>query len=147
MNWIYKGKPLKKVPKDAYGFVYSVTYLGGTTDEIKNFKFYIGKKVLEFSKKKRLTIKEKKLPENKRKRFKIEKKESDWQDYWGSSILLLNDVEKYGKKNFERRIISFYYDKINLTYGETETQFRFDVLRNDTWNISILGKFFRGKIK
>lgn len=140
MSWIYKNRVLTRLPKDAYGFVYIIQHTPSA-------KFYIGKKSLEFSRKKRLTLKEKKLIENKRKRFKIETKQSDWKDYWSSSLSLKEDIEKYDKKNFRRKILKFYTDKINLTYGEMEWQFKLDVLRKDTWNMSIGGKFFRGKIK
>lgn len=147
MKWIYNGKTKFSIPENAYGFTYKISYVGKNTEEIKNNKFYIGKKCLEFSKKKRLTKAEKALPENKRRRFKIDKSESDWKDYWGSSKNLLEDVQKYGKKNFKREILEFYPDKINLTFAEVKEQILQDVLNKDTWNISIGGKFFKGKIK
>lgn len=147
MEWIYKNKKKFEVPKDAYGFIYKITYIGDNKEDINKGKEYIGKKVLSFSRKKKLTKAEKKLPENKRKRFKIDTKESDWKEYWGSSILLLQDIEKHGKKNFKREILSFHKDKTNLTYYEVKEQVLRDVLIKDTWNISILGKFFKGKIK
>lgn len=148
MKWLYKGKPKFAIPKNAYGFVYSITYVGEPIEgEIASNKYYIGKKALHFSKKKRITKKEKLASGNNRKRFKIDVTESDWKTYWGSSTLLLKDIEKYGEKNFERRIIRFCFDKINLTYVEMEYQFKFDILRTDSYNISIGGKFFKGKIK
>lgn len=147
MKWIYKGKTKFDIPENAYGFLYIITYTGKSTDEISKGRFYIGKKCLEFSKKKKLTIKEKQLPENKRKRFKIDVTESDWKDYYGSSKNLIADIEKFGVKNFKREILQFCEDKINLTYAETKEQILRDVLNKDTWNISIGGKFFKGRIK
>ena len=153
MTWIYKGKEInitQNLPKDsrnAYGFIYKISYIGDTKEGITKGKFYIGKKALSFSKKKRLTIKEKKEPENKRKRFKIDVRESDWRDYQGSSLNLQKDIAIYGEENFTKIILFFCEDKINLTYKEMELQFQYDVLRTDSWNISIGGKFFKGKIK
>lgn len=148
MIWKYRGKKVTKIPEGAYGFVYCITYIGEYKEGvIDTNKFYIGKKALSFSKKKRLTLKERRLPENKRKRFKIDTKESDWKTYNGSSLSLQKDIELYGEKNFRKDILCFCPDKINLTYKEMELQFKYDVLRTDSWNMSIANKFFRGRIK
>lgn len=148
MSWKLLGshKTISVAPKDAYGFVYVIIYTGKSNDEIHEGKFYVGKKSLEFTRRKLMTKKDKLIVENRRKKYKIETKDSGWQDYWGSSTKLITDIERYGEENFDRRILKFYPDKINLTYGEMEYQFLYDVLRTDTYNLSIGGKFFKGRI-
>ena len=88
-GWKYKGKYLKEIPEEYFGFIYKIiNKLTGC--------FYIGKKYFELSNRKKLTKKEKLLPENKRKRYKVVKTDSKWLHYWGSSLPLLADINQYG---------------------------------------------------
>jgi hypothetical protein len=140
MEWIYKGKPLKQVPEGYVGFVYMIV-------NNANGFIYIGKKVFNFTRKVKLTKKDKLLPENKRKKFKVVISDSKWQDYWGSSATLLADLEIYGKESFSREILMFCRDKTELTYKEVWYQFHYDVLNRNSYNNTILGRFYKKKIK
>lgn len=140
MAWKYKGKNIKEsdIPEDAYGFIYNIV-----CKETK--KFYIGKKVLFFKRKKRLTKAEKLLPENKRKTFKTTVSASDWENYWGSCKDLLEDVKRLGEDKFTKTIIEFCPDKKRLTFKEVEYQIKNDVLTSNSYNGNILSRFFREK--
>ena len=85
-----------------FGFVYMIKNL-------INGMFYFGKKQFSFRKRHRLKS---------RKNAKIKIKKSDWEDYWGSSKILLEDIQKYGKENFERTIIKLCKTKSEQTYYE-----------------------------
>lgn len=76
-EWKFNKKILqeKDIPEGAIGFIYKIT-------RKKDQKIYLGKKSLISSRKKRLTKKEKLLPENKRKTFKQVISDSGWKDYW-----------------------------------------------------------------
>jgi len=71
-------------------------------------------------------------------------KESDWKTYYGSNKYLKEDIEKYGKEEFERYIIKLAPSKKLLTYYETQMQFMYQVLEKPElyYNDNILGKFF-----
>jgi hypothetical protein len=102
------------------GFVYCIT-------NKLNGKFYIGKKFFW------TTLKRKPLKGKKNKRH--ERIETDWRDYWGSSKALLEDVEKFGEKNFHREIIVLCKTKWECAYDEAYFQFRERVLlRDDSYN-------------
>ena len=89
--WFYENKEVKELP-ECVGFVYQIT---NTT----NGRMYIGKKLARFKRSRRPL----KGRRNKR-RYTVS---SDWEYYYGSSDLLLADVEKLGKDNFKREIL-FY---------------------------------------
>jgi hypothetical protein len=119
MNWI-------NIPdniEDYLGFVYVVTNL-------QNNKKYIGKKVF-WNKIRRKPLKGK-------KRVRLDKKESDWKDYYGSSNKLLSDVEKYGKDNFKREIIILCKSKFELSYFELLEQIKNNVLLDDNYYNEII---------
>ena len=92
MHWTYKGKEVKELPDWVAGFVYEIT-------NTKNGRKYVGKKLAKFRRSRRPL----KGRINKR-RYTVP---SDWQDYFGSSNALLEDVEKIGKQHFKREIL-FY---------------------------------------
>ena len=121
-----------------YGYIYKTTH-------IPTGKFYIGKKAYTFRKKKKLTKKE--LAEIKTRgrkpKFKIEIVESDWKTYFGSSADLKADIEKYGKEQFKVEKLIECTSRKSLSYWEVYYMFKFDVLRNDTYNGNILGRFYR----
>ena len=84
MHWTYKGKEVKELPDWVAGFVYEIT-------NTKNGRKYVGKKLAKFRRSRRPL----KGRINKR-RYTVP---SDWQDYFGSSNALLEDVEKiWGRK-------------------------------------------------
>lgn len=137
-QWKYKNKYVKEIPEGYVGFIYLIT-------NNLNGWIYVGKKVFNFNRKKKLTKKEKLEPENKRKKCKIVTTDSKWEDYWGSSKTLQEDIDKYGKENFTRTIICYCTDKRELTYKEVWWQFKYNVLEVDSYNFSILGRFFKKK--
>ena len=88
-------------PDNTFGFVYRVTH-------ILTGKSYIGKKVLYFQRKVKLTKKDLELYEGvvgRKPSYKLAIKESNWQDYWGSNKLLKEVMELEPIENFERCII------------------------------------------
>ena len=140
-NWLYHGQEyltLEDFPENCIGFVYKI-YNADTG------KIYIGKKILRNLLTKKLTLKEKESwskPGKVPSKTKIVK-ESDWAKYYGSCKPLLEDVKVLGPHKFKREIIEFCFSKKQLTYWETYYQFQYDVLATDSYNETILGKFFR----
>ena len=118
VNWTYQGKPLETLPEECVGFVYLIT---NTTTG----RMYIGKKLARF-KRSRPPLKGKK---NKRRHTV----ESDWQDYYGSSDLLTEDVNKLGKEKFTREILHLCKSKGECNYIEAKEQFARGVLESDDY--------------
>lgn len=148
INWTYKKKKITCLEdidnyEDIVGFVYKITR---KKSEHGPAKIYIGKKILHHSRKVRITKKEK-LVSSTRKVFKKVIKESDWKTYWGSSDLLKADMKIIPEQYFIREIVEFCHSKKYLAYCEVEHQIKEDVLRKDTYNGNILGKYFRKDLK
>ena len=121
MNWSYQGLELTELPDDCVGFVYLITNL-------TNNRKYVGKKLSKFSKTTYKTVKKKDgTKKKKRVRTKID---SDWQEYFGSSIELNKDVESLGKENFTREILYFCKSKAECSYIEAREQFARKVLES-----------------
>ena len=118
VNWTYQGKPLETLPEECAGFVYLIT---NTTTG----RMYVGKKLARF-KRSRPPLKGKK---NKRRHTV----ESDWQDYYGSSDLLTEDVNKLGKEKFTREILHLCKSKGECNYIEAKEQFARGVLESDDY--------------
>jgi hypothetical protein len=136
--WIYKGSEFTSdMIKDNIAFVYIIT-------DTTNGKKYIGKKVFHFKKT---------MPPLKGRKNKRHKKvDSDWQSYYGSSKVLLKEIEEKGKDKFEREIVSLHPNKTEANYHEMKLQFMLDVLeaRNDAgermfYNENINCKFYPSK--
>jgi hypothetical protein len=140
-NWLYeKGEitDISQFKTGAVGFIYKIT--NNTTG-----KFYIGKKILENRLSKKLTKKEI-LEWNKPGRIpkkKVEKKESNWINYWGSSKTLLADLQLQGKGDYTREILRVCSTRKELSYYEVYYQIKLEVLHIDTYNDNIAGKWFR----
>jgi len=108
-DWMYNGESFSSsMVGDYFGFVYRITNLINEYD-------YVGRKY--FKTKRKL----KPLIGRKNKRHKI--KETDWQNYWGSSKRLLEDIEKHGKHNFKREIICLCSSRGQTNYMEAKIQF------------------------
>ena len=108
-NWIYNGESFtSSMVGDYFGYVYRIT------NSINGYD-YIGRKYFKTVRKLRPLI------GKKNKRHKI--KETDWQDYWGSSKRLLEDIEKHGKHNFTREIICLCDTRGQTNYMEAKIQF------------------------
>lgn len=124
MTWYYKDNEITELPDDCIGFVYLITCLD-------TGRKYIGKKLAKFTKTKVKTVK---LKNGTKKKKKIrEKIDSDWMQYYGSSIELSNDVEILGKENFKREILHFCTSKAMCSYLEAKYQFSYGVLESDDW--------------
>tara|TARA_Y100000361_G_scaffold76829_1_gene67988 strand:+ start:491 stop:940 length:450 start_codon:yes stop_codon:yes gene_type:complete len=142
-NWIYQNQEVDTVsdfPDHTYGFVYKITHL-------PTGKKYIGKKILFFTRKVKLTKKD--LLEfegvvGRRPAYKLAVKESDWKTYWGSNKEILELVKTEPADNWEREILAAADSKKLLTYYETKFQMIYQVLEkpDEFWNDNILGKFY-----
>jgi hypothetical protein len=114
MTWTYRNQPVLALPEDSVGYVYLIT------NYFEN-RYYIGKKLGKFSKTKYKMHTQK---NGKKVRKKIKSTiESDWQDYWGSSKELLEDIERLGKSHFRREILYFCKSKAECSYIEAKEQF------------------------
>ena len=129
--WKYKNKEIidEDIPKKTIGFIYIII------NKLNNKK-YIGKKLLTKAVYKTVNKVKKKI-----------RKESNWKDYYSSSDILLDDIEKNGKENFERIILHFCISKTELNYLEEKLQYQFEVLENDNWyNSNIRARIFKERI-
>jgi hypothetical protein len=144
MEWIgLKGEPISTIsdfPDNTFGFVYRIVHK-------PTGKAYIGKKVLYFNRKVKLTKKDLALYEGvvgRKPSYKLVIKESNWLDYWGSNKLLKEVMDLEPIENFERHIVKTAPSKKLLTYYETQMQFVHQVLEkpDEYYNDSILGKFY-----
>jgi hypothetical protein len=124
MTWYYNGTEVSELPEDTVGFVYLIT---NTT----NGKMYVGKKLAKFAK---TTYKVVKLKNGNKKRKKIKTKiDSDWQQYYGSSPNLTEDVNKLGNGNFKREILYYCKSRSECSYYEAREQFSRRVLESDDY--------------
>jgi hypothetical protein len=129
--WMYNGKPFESVDiEDYFGFVYLI-------ENKLNGKKYIGRKYLwQF-----------RTPKGKKRKVKSE---SDWKNYYGSCPELKEDIDKIGRENFSRTILSLHKTKGKTNFGETSQLFKCDVLTESLdngepafYNSNILGRFYR----
>lgn len=139
-DWYYKtNKAITDVAQlpnsdELEGFVYKIT-------NVITGKFYIGKKSLWSVRKKKISLRAKKTTGT-RKTFERVTKESDWKNYYGSSKDLKDDVNRLGKTAFKREILELCKSKKYLSYAEFAWQVKLDVLRADSYNGNILGRWF-----
>lgn len=136
-QWLYEQKEFTDSSK-YFGFIYLIT------NNLNN-KIYIGRKYFTSAK----TKKPLKGRVNKR-RSRIE---NDWKEYWGSSPILLNEIEKVGKENFTRQILRLCKTRGEVNYWEAKYMFEFEVLsaklpngENKYYNENIMMKFTRRNI-
>jgi hypothetical protein len=119
--WTFNNSIVEELPEDCVGFVYLIT---NKTTQRK----YIGKKLAKFSKTTYKTVTQK---NGVKKKKKIKSKiDSDWMEYYGSSIELNKDVEILGKENFAREILYFCKSKAECSYVEAREQFTRRVLES-----------------
>lgn len=137
IHWTYQGKSVKTLadtPEGSIGIIYMVKNL-------TNGKFYVGRKSFISKRKKRLTPKEKALPGNSRKTFKIEETETKWQTYTGSCKPLNEDIKN--GDTYVKEIVRFCFNKKQLTYYELKAIICTDCLeRADCYNGNVAGKIF-----
>lgn len=118
--WLHKGKELKEVPENIYGFVYKIspinTKLFGEIYYIGCKSFYnttnpkISKKKANelYSGKGRKPTRQKKV------------KESDWKTYISSSKKLQGLIEENGKELFKFEILSFHNCYTSMILSESK---------------------------
>lgn len=124
MTWYYKNNVIYVLPEDCIGFVYLITNL-------TNGRKYIGKKLAKFAK---TTTKVVKLKNGTKKKKKIRSKiDSDWVEYYGSSLELTSDIENLGKENFKREILHYCKSKAETSYIEAREQFDRKVLESNEY--------------
>ena len=124
MTWYYSGQEVTELPEDIVGFVYLIT-------NVITGKMYVGKKLAKFAK---TTYKVVKLKNGNKKRKKIKSKiNSDWQQYYGSSPNLTEDINKIGTDNFKREILYYCKSKSECSYIEAREQFSRRVLESDDY--------------
>jgi|TARA_B100000767_G_scaffold269826_1_gene292305 hypothetical protein len=133
-DWTLDGKKFTSDDiGDFYGYVYRITNLVSGHD-------YIGRKYFN-------TVR-KLNPLKGFKRKRKVTKETDWQEYWGSSKRLLEDIEKLGKANFKREIICLCETRGDTNYMEAKIQFDEEVLLNpNNYNGIIAIKLGYGSVK
>jgi len=139
--WLYENKEIKSLedlPEKAFGFIYK-------TINIQTEKFYIGKKQLFHTSKKKIGKEQKAKNKllNIWKDFEYITKESDWKTYYGSAKELKEDINKLGSDNFKRNILKVCYSSKELNYWETSYQFKEDVLLVESYCDNIAGRYFR----
>ena len=115
MLWLHNGKELNEVPEGYVGMVYLITNL-------VTGKKYVGKKIFHFRRTKTLKGKKKKVVV-----------ESDWQNYYGSSIDLQEHVELYGQEKFKREVLHLCKNKSQMSYLELREQIDRRVLETEDY--------------
>jgi hypothetical protein len=124
MTWYYQDTTVETLPEECVGFVYLIT------NNLSGRK-YIGKKLAKFSKTSVKVVKQKNgIKKKKRIRTKID---SDWREYYGSSIDLAADILKLGTENFSREILYYCASKAACSYIEAREQFNRKVLESDDY--------------
>lgn len=121
MTWYYENNVVDTLPEDCVGFVYLITNL-------TNGRMYIGKKLAKFSK---TSVKTVTLKNGTKKKKKIRSKiDSDWRDYYGSSVELTADITALGTNKFKREILFYCTSKAQCSYIEAREQFSRKVLES-----------------
>ena len=124
-QWTYKGQLFESNQIEEYvGFVYLIT-------DLSNNKKYVGKK--NFWSIRRLP------PLKGKTRKRTVKKDSDWQDYFGSSEQVKLLVESQGRNNFKREILHLCSTKGLMSYLEAKEQFEREVLFSDEYYNEFIG--------
>ena len=142
MTWTYNNIIVEELPEDCVGCVYLSTNKA-------NQRMYIGKKLAKFAKTTYKTITQKNGVKKKKKiRSKID---SDWIEYYGSSIELNKDVEALGKDNFTREILFYCKSKAECSYVEAREQFGRKVLESDDYyngqiSVRVHGSHIKNKL-
>ena len=129
--WIYKGRAFTSDDIDNFfGFVYCIT-------NVQNGRQYIGRKYFwKF-----------RTPRGKKRKVKSE---SDWKKYYGSCPELKEEVERLGRQNFSRTILSLHKTAGKTNFEETRQLFVNGVLTESLddgtpkyYNSNILSRYFR----
>ncbi len=120
--WLYDDKEFRSEDiQDNLGFVYVI-------ENTKTGRKYIGQKKFVASKTYQLN--------KKKKRKKVE---SNWLDYWGSNLVLQEDVKLLGTTFFRREILHLCKSKGWMNFLELKEQILADVLLSDDFYNDYLG--------
>ena len=123
-HWLYNNSPVASLPLDCVGFVYLIT-------NNMNGRMYVGKKLAKFAK---TTYKVHTQKNGKKVKKKIRSSiDSDWLEYYGSSVELSKDIELYGHGWFRREILHYCQSKAQCSYLEAKEQFARKVLETDRY--------------
>lgn len=150
-NWKYKGKiitSLKDIPKE-YQNKDNIQIIYKITTKKKPYCFYIGKKILFFKKKTKLS-KKKKLELNTRRVYEYKISESNWLTYYGSSTNkeFINMLNTLNREDFEREILMFVEGKMMASFYEAKYLFSDEgMMHPNCMNNTILNKFFKSKLR
>jgi PIN domain nuclease of toxin-antitoxin system len=109
-------------------------------------RIYVGKKQINFTVKKKLSKRAKKLPENKRKRVIRVSVDGGWETYWGSCRELKEDIEKLGLHNFKKEILQTVHSKSQASYYELWWQVKLEVLTTPSYNGWIKATVYKNKL-
>ena len=129
--WLYNGNPFTSNDiEDNFGFVYLI-------ENKLNGRKYIGRKYLwQF-----------RTPKGKKRKVKSE---SNWKEYYGSCPELKEDIDKFGRENFSRTILSLHKTGGKTNYEETRQLFTNNVLTESLdngepafYNSNILSRYYR----
>ena len=140
--WTFNNELVETLPDDCVGFVYLIVNKA-------NGRMYVGKKLAKFSKTSTKTVT---LKNGTKKKKKVRSKiDSDWQEYYGSSIELNKDIELLGKDTFTRQILFFCKSKAECSYVEAREQFTRRVLESDDYyngqiSVRVHGSHIKGKL-
>lgn len=140
--WTFNNQIVESLPDDCVGFVYLIVNKA-------TGRMYIGKKLAKFSK---TSVKTVTLKNGTKKKKKIKSKvDSDWQEYYGSSIELNKDIELLGKDQFSREILFYCKSKAECSYIEAREQFSRKVLESDMFyngqiSVRVHGSHIKGKL-
>ena len=108
--WYYKGEEISSIedfPPRTFGFVYRVIHE-------PTGKIYIGKKVLQFTRKAKLTKKDLAIYEGEKGRkptYKQVTSESDWKTYYGSHKEIMALIKEGKQSDFRREILTCVSNK------------------------------------
>lgn len=112
----WKNIPTQEDIDNYVGFVYIIR------NKFRN-KFYVGQKLFH--------TKIRRKPLKGTKRVRLDKVESKWRTYWGSSKQLLDDIKSDGAYNFEKQILYLCSSKSVLNYIELFLQLHLRALEVD----------------
>lgn len=140
-NWIHNGKPMTEIsdfPEGSLGFVYLIR-------DHTNNKFYIGRKAIFSTRKRKYGKREIAAMTNKRlKKYEMVKKEfKGWKEYTGSCEPLNEAIEKGAR--YTKEILQICKSKSELTYYELKYQFQYGVIEpgNCSYNGNIAGRYYQ----
>lgn len=123
--WWFRGEPFRSENIGKFvGFVYVIECL-------LDGKKYIGRKYFHQLRKVR-------------GKTRRQRSESNWKDYWSSSEVVQQLIDKYGEHNFRRTIISLHTTKGDCNWYEVYEQVKNNVLESTEYlNDNINGKWYR----